>query len=83
MKIEKILNNVHKWNIENAKIEKKMRKKFKLKQNDNLLNFIKEKVEQAESATDVGMMVDGEHGLLVKSGKNVIWFSSETFKINI
>ncbi|MBR2449108.1 MAG: hypothetical protein IKB30_03195 [Clostridia bacterium] len=80
---EKILENQHKWNIENPKIEKKMRKKFKLNQDDNLLNFVKEKVEQADSVTDVGLMVDGEHGLLVKSGKIVIWFSSETFKINI
>ena len=80
---EKILNNEHKWNIENVKVENKMRKKFKLNQDDNLLDFIKGKVEQAESITDVGMMVSGEHGLLVKSGEIVIWFSSETFTINI
>ena len=80
---EKILNNEYKWNIENVKVENKMRKKFKLNQDDNLLDFIKGKVEQAESVTDVGMMVSGEHGLLVKSGEIVIWFSSETFKINI
>ncbi len=60
-----------------------MRKKFKLNQDDNLLDFIKGKVEQAESVADVGMMVSGEHGLLVKSGEIVIWFSSETFTINI
>ena len=80
---EKILSNKHKWYFESDKIEKKMRKKFKLKQDDNLLEFIKEKVEQAESVSDVGMMVDGEHGLLVKSGKISLWFSAETFKINI
>lgn len=80
---EKILQNEHKWNIENVKLEKKMRKKFKLNKDDNLFNFIKEKVEQAECITDTGIMRNNEHGLLVKSGKTAIWFSSETFKINV
>ena len=80
---EKILNNLSKWHFENNKVEKKIRKKLKVAQEIDLIEYIKEKVEKAESISDVGLMTCGEHGLMVKSENIVLWFSSESFEINI
>ncbi len=80
---EKILKNVNKWHFENEKAERKIRKKLKLKKEDDILAFIKEKVENAESVSDQGLMVNNEHGLMVKSSKLYIWFTAETFQIDV
>ncbi|MBE6639323.1 MAG: hypothetical protein E7616_07745 [Ruminococcaceae bacterium] len=80
---EDILNNIDKWHFESGSTEKKIRKKYDLGKEVNVIAFIKERVQQAQSIEDVGLMSDGEHGLRVKSGNVTVWFSGESFKISI
>ena len=80
---EKILNNINLWHFKNNKVEKRIRKKLKLSQDIDLMQFIKEIVEKAQSINDVGLMVNNEHGLVVKNDNIVLWFTSESFEINI
>jgi len=80
---ENILNNISKWHFESNKVEAKIRKKLKLAKEVDLIEYIKGKVEQAQSIDDVGLMSDNEHGLVVKSEGVVLWFSSDSFKINV
>ena len=80
---ETILKNRDKWHFENEKTEKRIRKKLKLSNEIDLMEYIKEKVEQAQTINDAGLMTNNEHGLVVKSGNVVLWFSSISFKINI
>ena len=47
------------------------------------MDFVKEKVETAQVINDVGLKTDGEHGIVVKNERIVLWFSAETFKINV
>ena len=78
-----ILENMDKWHIERASTEKKIRKKFKFEKNVDLFQAIKERVQLANSIEDVGLMFDGEHGLLVKYEGVALWFSATTYKISI
>ena len=78
-----ILENVEKWTFETKTTEKKIRKKYKLDKETDVMNFVKEIVERAESIEAVGLMSYGENGLIVKSGEVKIWFSSQTYKISI
>lgn len=80
---EKILNNIDLWHFDNLKVEKKIRKKLKIAQDVNLIQVIKETVEKAQSINDAGLMLNNEHGLVVKNDKITLWFSSESFKINL
>lgn len=80
---EKILTNIDLWHFKNIKVEKKIRKKLKVSQDIDLIQVIKEKVEKAQSINDVGLMLNNEHGLVVKYDNVVLWFSSESFEINI
>ena len=80
---EKILVNVDKWHFETEGAKKRVRKKLKLTEDADLIERIKEKVEQAQSLEDVGLMVDNEHGILVKTDDVILWFSSISFKINL
>lgn len=80
---ETILQNMDKWTFENRSTEKKIRKKYKLGKEDDVMKFVKEKVEHAQSIEDVGLMSYGEHGLLVKSENVTLWFSDESYKIGI
>ena len=47
------------------------------------MQIIKENVEKARRIEDVGLMVNNEHGLVVKNDNIILWFSSESFEINI
>lgn len=80
---DEILKNVDKWHFESEATEKKLRKKFKLPPSESLLNFIQTKVATATSVEDKGVMLDGEHGLLVKNNDFILWFSQKTFKITL
>lgn len=80
---QKILSNKDKWHFESKRAEKKIRKKLKIDSEIDILDYLEEKVEQAQTINDVGIMSDAEHGLVVKSGGIILWFSSETFTINI
>ncbi len=80
---EDILSSIDKWHFESGSTEKKIRKKYNLGKEVDVIAFIKEKVQQAQSIEDVGLMSDGEHGLRVKSGNVTLWFSGESFKISI
>ena len=80
---ENILNNIDKWHFESNKIEAKIRKKLMIAKEADLIECIKKKVEQAQSIDDVGLMNDNEHGLVVKSEGVILWFSSDSFKINV
>ena len=79
----KILKNINLWHFENNKVEKKIRKKLKIAQDVEVMQIIKENVEKARRIEDVGLMVNNEHGLVVKNDNIILWFSSESFKINI
>ena len=80
---EKILQNIDKWHFESEKAQRKIRKKLKVNSEIDLLAHIKELVEKAHTINDVGLLIDNEHGLVVKSEKSVLWFSSCTFRIDV
>ncbi|MBQ9805655.1 MAG: hypothetical protein IJW49_04010 [Clostridia bacterium] len=80
---EILLDNVDKWTFETRSVEKKIRKKYKLGKEADVMEYVKGIVEHAISIEDVGLMYYGEHGLLVKSEDAKLWFSSESYKISI
>ena len=80
---EEILQNEDKWHFESFKVEKKIRKKLKFTQETDIMQCVKDIVENAVSIRDMGVMSDNEHGLRVTSENVVLWFSAKSFKINI
>lgn len=80
---ERILNHMDKWTFESKSTEKKIRKKHKLGKDVDVMRYVKECVEQAQSIEDVGLMSYGEHGLLVKNRDVTLWFSGESYTISI
>ncbi len=78
-----LLDHIEKWSFEKKSAEKKIRKKFKLEKDVDVMETVKELVEQAESVEDMGLMSYGEHGLLVKCDDFKLWFSSESYKISL
>ena len=80
---QNLLNNIEKWTFEKKSTEKKIRKKCKLDKESDVMNFVKEIVEHAQSIEDVGLMSYGEHGLCVKSESITLWFSAESYQISI
>ncbi len=78
-----ILENIDKWNFESRSMEKKIRKKLKVEEDEDIIELVKEKVELAESIDDMGLMNYEEHGLRVKGEGYTLWFSAESYKISI
>jgi hypothetical protein len=80
---EIILNNIDKWHFESGKIENKIRKKLNLSKESDLILSIKEIVKTAHTINDAGLMLNREHGLVVKTDEIILWFSSESFEITV
>lgn len=78
-----LLDNIQKWSFEKRSTEKKIRKKYKIDKELDVMDFVKNVVENACLIEDVGLMSYGEHGLLVKCDGVTLWFSSESYKISI
>ena len=62
---------------------KKIRKKLNIVEEVNLFDYINEMVHNAHEIKDAGMMLNREHGLVVKCDEAVLWFSAESFEITI
>ena len=80
---EKILSNIDKWHFDSDKSERKIRKKLNIAEEVNLFDYINEMVQNAHEIKDAGMMLNREHGLVVKCDEAVLWFSAESFEITI
>ena len=80
---EEILNGFDRWHFESGSTEKKIRKKYGIGKEENVMVFIRKAVEQSEDVEDMGLMSDGEHGIRVKSGNVTLWFSESSFQISI
>ena len=81
-----LLANFDKWNINSRFTARKIRKKLKLTKDADVLAALKVCVENATSIEDKVYMYSFEnegHGLAVKSGEHIFWFSAETYKILI
>lgn len=80
---EKLLENVDKWHITEKSTIKKIQKRFKLDKNANMIEFIKEMVEKAQSVEDrgYGAFFCGQHTLIVKTEEIALCFSSEGYEI--
>jgi hypothetical protein len=80
---EDILNGFDRWYFESGSTEKKIRKRYGVGNEENVMAFIRNAVEQADDIEDMGLMSDGEHGIRVKSGNITLWFSQSSLKISI
>ena len=80
---EDILNGFDRWHFESGSTEKKIRKKYAVGKEEDVMAFIRSSVEQADDIEDMGLMSDGEHGIRVKSGNVTLWFSESSLKISI
>jgi hypothetical protein len=80
---EEILNGFESWHFESGFAEKKIRQKYGIGKEEDVMAFIRNSVEQTDDIEDMGLMSDGEHGIRVKSEQITLWFSGESFKISI
>lgn len=82
---EELISNIDNWFIAKQSTVKKIYKKTKTDSSEDVFDIIKTYVENAESIQDKGLISFSDnnyaHGLLVKSGGLVFWFSAETYEI--
>ena len=83
---EQLLANIDKWHIVSVRTEKKIRKKLKLGDDADIFKCIKDGVMKSQCIEDKGIMYSFTpcaHGLAVKIGEVVLWFSDKSFEIII
>ena len=82
---KKLLDNIDEWHMKES-FAKKIRKKLKLGKDDDIFDAIEEGVKNSDTIQDRGLMGTFEtaaHGIMVKIDGVVLWFSDETFEIQI
>ncbi len=86
-----LLDNYQNWHIAKEKTAKKIRRKFKLAKDADVLSFVRIQVEKSPSIVDRGEMttlsvVTGnnvivQNGITVSTEKGNIWFSSVKYEV--
>lgn len=82
---KKLLENAAEWHMKES-FAKKIRKKLKLEKDDDIFAAIEEGVKNSDTIEDKGLMgtfYPPAHGILVRIDGVVLWFSDETFEIQI
>ena len=83
---KKLLENVDNWYIAKESTAKKITKKLKADKSENIFDIIEKGVRESDSIRDRGLMgvfIPEAHGIAVKIGDVILWFSDETFEIQI
>ena len=83
---KELLDNLDKWHVSSERAEKKIRKKLKLSDEQDLFDYVKGEVEVSQSISDEGLIstcTEGGHYILVRVSNRIkiIWFNSKTFEI--
>ena len=81
-----LLKNEEKWHTKNEKALKKIRKKLKLTEEEDLISVVKKAVMAAEKLSDEGAIsscVHGGHYITLKINGRYVWFNSVTYEIFI
>lgn len=78
-----LLENFDKWHMESERVVKKFRKKFKLGKEENVFEFVKRAIENAEQIIDRGARVASGHLYTIQINSELIWFDLVTFEISI
>lgn len=82
---KKLLENADEWHMKES-AAKKIRKKLKLGKDDDIFAAIEEGIKNSDSIQDRGLMgtfYPPAHGIMVRIDDVVLWFSDETFEIQI
>ena len=69
--------------MESERVVKKIRKKFKLGKEENVFEFVKRAIENAEQIIDRGARVASGHLYTIQINSELIWFDLATFEISI
>ncbi len=82
---QKLLQNVDKWHMTDKSTIKKIQKQYKLDKNADIIGFVKDLVEKAESVEDrgYGTFFAAQHTLIVKTEGFSLAFASEDYEIVI
>ncbi len=79
-----LLENEGKWHINGKFAQKRMRRKLKIAENEDLLSCIKHEVVHATEISDDGVITsctEGGHYIALKINERKVWFNSATYEI--
>ena len=79
-----LLANEESWYVKSKSALKKMRKKLRLSENQDLLACVKEAVLKASEISDDGVIsscTKGGHYISIKINDKKVWFNSATYEI--
>ena len=81
---EDLLENKERWHVRSNFAHKRMRKKLKLSEDEELIACVKEAVMNASEITDNGVISsceEGGHYIAIQVKGRRVWFNSATYEI--